>query len=99
MAFLFRFSALVFAGQAMGYFIHSEGGNDGGIQDEKMLLATIRFFVDTFAGQEWLSDEKMLVSLADFFERHPGEGPEVWGPYFRAAKAILGVEPGVELEC
>ena len=78
----------------MGYFVHPEGNDRRGTNDPEKLKTAIRFFIDTFGGQEWLSDEEMQTCLTVFFEQHPGEDAEVWGPYFRAAKAILGVEPG-----
>jgi len=59
------------------------------------LKAAIRFFIDAFSTRTWVSDEEMQHRLADFFDRHPGEDTDIWGPYFRAAKAILGLEPGV----
>jgi hypothetical protein len=78
----------------MGYFVRPEGNDCKGTNDPERLKTAIRFLIDTFGGKEWVSDEEMEASLADFFERHPGEGADVWGPYLRAAKAILGVEPG-----
>jgi hypothetical protein len=75
----------------MGFFVAQP---EGGTNDPEKLKTAIRFFIETFGGREWVSDEEMQASLAKFFEQHPDDTEDIWGPYFKAALAILGVEEG-----
>jgi hypothetical protein len=75
------------------YFLQPEHGGRGGIQDEKMLLAAIRFYVDVFKGRSFLSNDEMIAELCARTEEFDLKSAEVWEPYFTAARNILGVEP------
>jgi hypothetical protein len=76
----------------MAYFLQPEAGGRGGIQNYEMMKAALSFFIDTFGGQECVSDEEMQDSLTDFFALHRGEPVEVWEPYLLAALKLLGIE-------
>jgi hypothetical protein len=76
----------------MGFFLRPEGQDHNNIQDDEMLKAALRFYIDVFQGRPLVTSDEMTLALCARMEDFDSKSAEELQPYFAAARKLLGIE-------
>jgi hypothetical protein len=76
----------------MGFFLQSARQDRSNIQDDEMLKAALRFYIDVFKGRPLVTSDEMTLALCARMEDFDSKSAEEWQPYFTAARKLLGIE-------